>query len=661
MNQEIDRYRIYFEASADPMLILDDGIFVDCNQSALDMLGFDTRKELFSTRPADLSPEFQPDGRNSFEKADELIKDTLNHGSSRFDWIHIRNNNEPFPVEVLLTAITFNDTTVLHVVWRDVSERLKLKNDLIKHRNHLKDKVAKRTQELKQALLEAQLLGEVVKQSGSSIIITNIDGNIEYVNPAFTEINGYLPEEIYGKPPSTISSELQPPEFYKKMWDTIQNGNVWTGTLRNMRKSGELYWARLKIAPVSNDDGIIHHYVGIETDISDFIESKEKAEEANRAKSDFLSSMSHELRTPLNAIIGFSQLLEVNKNNNLDENQRAHVSHIKNAGDHLLSLINEILDLAKVEAGKLSFNIKSVDMRTILDECLDFSSVTNNNLNVQVFDRTSKTLPAFKTDPLRIKQVLLNLLSNAKKYNVENGLVFVDSLVKDDGALRISVTDTGAGISTDKQSELFKPFSRLDADESNIEGTGIGLVITQKIIEAMGGSIGFESMPEQGSTFWVDFPTHTMEQNQHISKINPTDFSLSSYSGPRTLLYVEDNASNRELMKGLVGEISTLDLICVETAIEGIEIARTQQPNLILMDLNLPGMDGFDAFTHLSAMEETQKIPIIALSANAMPETKEKAMALGFTEYVTKPFNINDIVNLLNTFIEDPFKVSNLQ
>ncbi len=367
MQHTNDRHRVFFEASADAMLIIDDGVFVDCNQSTLDVLGFSSREELFSTHPAKLSPLTQPDGRASYEKADEMIEIAMKKGSNRFNWIHVRKSGESFPVEVLLTALPFEGATILNVVWRDITSHVKLEEELIEQRDRLEEQVIERTQELENALKGARLLGEAVKQSGTSTIITDAKGKIEYINPAFTEINGYTPAEVYGKTPGILNSGLQDAAFYKDMWTTINSGKIWSGTLQNVRKNGEVYWVRLKIAPVTNEQGKITNFVGIETDISDFIEAKEKAERANKAKSEFLSSMSHELRTPLNAINGFAQLLEMDRQTDLTPKQAGHVEQIKSAGAHLLELIDEILDLARVEAGKMAFHFQDVDTRVMLN------------------------------------------------------------------------------------------------------------------------------------------------------------------------------------------------------------------------------------------------------------------------------------------------------
>jgi len=614
------------------MLTIEGGQFVDCNTATLKILGFETKEELFKTHPGAISPETQPDGSNSYKKAEEMIAIALAEGSNRFDWIHTRKNGELFPVEVLLIPVDIEQDGFINVVWRDISQR----------------------HELEKALMGAQLLGEAVNQSGSSIIITDSKGCIEYVNPAFSEINGYSADEIKGKTPGILNSGFQDSEFYQDMWQTISMGEIWSGTVRNARKNGDLYWARLRISPVKNEQGRIHHFIGIETEITDFIEAKEKAENANKAKSDFLSSMSHELRTPLNSIIGFSQLLEMNRRQTLSEQQLLQVSHIRKAGDHLLHLIDEVLDLAKIEAGKMSYAIEDINIRSILDECLQISNTSNTKLNVSLNDETGKDLPKLKADALRTRQALLNLISNAKKYNSTDGVVTISAENSLNNMFCIKVTDTGKGIARDKQSQLFQPFNRLGVENLDIEGTGIGLVITKQIIEEMDGSIGFESREGEGSTFWIKLPLASGDIIPHENaKIDLGDFSLECCDGIHTILYIEDNEMNRNVVSNLVDEISNLEMFYAVNAQDGLVLAERLKPHLILMDINLPDMDGFMALERLRSNPETASIPVITISANAMPEMIEKAATAGFEHYITKPFMVTDMIDVLNTYIED--------
>jgi len=628
----LDRYKLFFEASTDAMLTIQHDCFVDCNKAALKMLGLDDKQALKNLHPADISPQRQPDGRPSFEKAEEMINKAFENGTHRFEWVHCRENGDEFVVEVLLISEKSSQGNFIHVVWRDLSAR----------------------HALEKALWEAKLLGEAVNQSGASTLITDINGRIEYANAAFCQINGYELDEVIGQTPGLLNSGQQDASFYQDMWQVIKTGETWSGTLRNVRKNGEPYWARLKISPVKDEKGKVIKFVGIETDISDFIEAKEKAEQASKAKSDFLSSVSHELRTPLNSILGFSQLIALNKTNPLSERQKTQLDHIHNAGTHLLHLIDEVLDLAKIEAGKMAYRIERIAIEDILHDCLTYIETAHKQMNITLQDETIKPLPRILADDMRVRQVLLNLLSNAKKYNRKGGIVRVRSEQLDSGYLRIVVDDTGYGIPYELQDQIFQPFNRLGAERLDVEGAGIGLVLTKKMVEDMSGEIGFSSVEGEGSSFWVDFVI--AEEVKPIINSIPNEraeYRLNCCMNKHTILYIEDNSLNRELMDGFVSEIPNLDMVTAKTAEQGIEIAKTRKPHLILMDINLPGMDGFQAFQKLRAMEETMKIPVVALSANAMPDAIEKAGQLGFQDYITKPFLLDDVMKVLDKHIEN--------
>jgi len=339
------------------------------------------------------------------------------------------------------------------------------------------------------------------------VSVADSAGRIIGANDKFSKISGYNQKELLGQKHRIVSSGAHPNAFFAELWTTIASGNNWHGEICNRTKNGTLYWVDSSIGPIKDVDGTIDRYISVSIDITDhkkheaeIIAAKQEAELANQAKTAFLSNMSHELRTPLNAILGFGQLLEMHIQN---EEQKSSAQEIINAGNHLLELINEILDLSTVESGKLEISLENSNLNAILDACLSLTKALATKRNISVINKISqKENYTVIVDSTRFKQVMLNLLSNAIKYNNDNGTVTLSCDVIDENQLRINVSDTGNGLTEQQLQSLFRPFERME-EHKNIEGTGIGLVITKRIVESMGGMIGVESQPSQGSTFWV--------------------------------------------------------------------------------------------------------------------------------------------------------------
>ena len=382
-------------------------------------------------------------------------------------------------------------------------------------------------------------------------------------------------------------------------------------------------------------------------------EKNVELERANQAKSDFLSSMSHELRSPLNAILGFAQLMGIDAGT-ITPSQRASIDQILLAGWYLLELINGILDLAQIESGKLSLSLEHVSLPEVMVECQAMIEPQCQTRGIRM-SFCKFELPSFVyADRTRLKQVVINLLSNALKYNRVGGSVSVECTTNTPDRVRISIRDTGAGLPPDKLAQLFEPFNRLGQETGEEEGTGIGLVVSKRLIELMGGAIGVESTVGVGSVFWIELnataaPEVDVEGSGSTAAPQP---QVLQGGRLRTLLYVEDNPANLKLVEQLIARRSDLRLLTAVSGTLGVEMARASQPEVILMDINLPGISGLEALKILRDDPATAHIPVVALSANAMPHDIRKGLEAGFFRYLTKPINVNEFMDTLSVALD---------
>jgi PAS domain S-box-containing protein len=529
----------------------------------------------------------------------------------------------------------------------------------------------------KEALLKTGALQNAILTSANfSIIATDEKGIIQLFNVGAERMLGYLAAEVVNK---INPSDIHDPEevmaraeaLSLELGTTISPGfealafkasrgieDIYE--LTYICKDGSRFPAIVSITALRNDDGKIIGYLLIGTDNSvrkqvelELNKAMAVAEKANLAKSDFLSSMSHELRTPLSAILGFAQLMQ-SGSPAPTVSQKRSIDQILQAGWYLLELINEILDLALIESGKLSLSLEPISLAEVMHECQVMIEPQAQKRGISVVFSRFVTPCFVKADRTRVKQVFINLLSNAIKYNKAHGTVVVEYVTSTPGRIRVCVKDSGEGLTADKLAQLFQPFNRLGQEANAEEGTGIGLVMTKRLIELMGGIIGAESSVGTGSVFWIelDLTTERHAVGGTVAALAPADPLVQTDAELRTLLYVEDNPANLMLVEDLIARRPDIRLLSARDGNRGIEIARARRPDLILMDINLPGISGIRALNILAADPTTAHIPVIALSANAIPRDIEKGLEAGFFRYLTKPIKVSEFMETLDLALE---------
>ena len=527
------------------------------------------------------------------------------------------------------------------------------------------------------ALLQAGALQNAILNSANfSIIATDEKGIIQLFNVGAERMLGYQAAEVVNR---INPSDIHDPDEVKaraaalsiELATTIapgfealafkaSRGIEDSYQLTYIRKDGSRFPAIVSVTALRDARGAILGYLLIGTDNSvrkqvesELQNAKAAAEKANLAKSQFLSQMSHELRTPLNAILGFAQVMASGAPAPTPSQKRS-LDQILKGGWYLLELINEILDLALIESGKMTLSIEPVSLTEVMLECQVMIEPQAQKRGVGMSFPRFETPHFVKADRTRLKQVLINLLFNAVKYNKPQGTVVVDYALRPPNSLRISVRDTGAGLAPDKLAQLFQPFSRLGQEAGVEEGTGIGLVVTKRLVELMAGTIGVDSTAGAGSVFWFELgltvaPKRINGGAEAAALAQP---AMREGAPLRTLLYVEDNSTNLQLVEELVVRVPGLRLLSAADGTLGVELARAYQPEVILMDINLPGISGIEAMKILRADPATAHIPIIALSANAMRHDIEDGLDAGFFRYLTKPIVVGEFMAALGLALE---------
>lgn len=503
--------------------------------------------------------------------------------------------------------------------------------------------------------LDPRIFVAIVEESPTSVMITDPQGSIEYVNRKFSALTGFSREEVIGMNPRLLKSGVQQPEVYTNLWRTIAGGSEWRGELCNRKKNGELYWELAAISAIHDAEGAIMHYLAIKEDITDrktmeglLWQAKATAEAANRAKSRFLADMSHELRTPLNSILGFSQLLELQGGESLTAKQREYLRWIRDGGEHLLDMVNDVLDLSKVEAGKVELEKSPFDPSALIRRVL----TTVRSLAAKKHLRMEISLPAERglldADEVRIKQVLYNLLSNAIKFTEREKRIGVDAQAEN-GELSITVWDEGIGIPAGDLARIFDPYVQARPARRG-EGTGLGLAIVKSLVELHGGSVSVTSEVGKGSRFTVRLPglrapavSEPVPAAASEKRSAAGSEEIPDLAG-KTALVVDDSPANRALMEKILTAFGCT-VVLAGSGEEALNAADRSSYDLVFMDIQLPGMNGIDAMRALR--EKGARGPMVALTAYAMKGDAERFLAEGFDGFIAKPVRISEVISYL--------------
>jgi PAS domain S-box-containing protein len=613
------------------------------------MLGYAAADVVDKITPADISDPLELSARAAALSKDNAAPispnfETLVYKAARgiediYELTYIRNDGSRFPAVVSVTALRTDQGPIIGYL-------------LIATDNTVRKDVEDKRLWAEESF---QLMVESVEDC--AIIMLDQEGRVKSWNTGAQRIQGYEAKQIIGQHNSRFFSQedidIDKPE--RALQEAAATGRSEDNGWR-VRKDGSTFWANVVMTAIRDSAGALRGYATLERDMSErrrveaeLRHAKRTAEAANQAKSEFLSSMSHELRTPLNAILGFAQLME----SDLPQpspSQKVSIDQILQAGWYLLALINEVLDLSLIESGKLSLSTEKVSLAEVLTDCRAMMEPLALKRGIAM------TFPGFEApcfvmaDRTRVRQILVNLLSNAIKYNRQNGSVVVECIARAQGYIRLSVTDTGQGLTEEKLSQLFQPFNRLGQESGIEQGTGIGLVVTKRLVEVMKGAIGVNSTVGAGTVFWIDLVATTAPRHDFTQVDSATSSKdRAKFEGPvRTVLYVEDNPANLKLVTMLFARRADLRLLTAENGNLGVELAQAHLPDVILMDINLPGISGLKVMSILSKDVATAHIPIIALSANANPSDIERGLKAGFLRYLTKPIKVDELMETLD-------------
>ncbi|WP_351124190.1 PAS domain S-box protein [Shewanella sp. T24-MNA-CIBAN-0130] len=639
------------------------GVIQIFNVGAERMLGYTADEVMNKITPADIS-----DPQEVIERAkvlsleldtaitpgfDALVFKARRGIEDIYELTYIRKDGSRFPAVVSVTALRDEQDAIIGYL-------------LIGTDNTARKRIEQEQKELSQRLQDQHFYTRnLIESNIDALTTTDPSGIITDVNKEMELLTDCSRDEMLGTPfkdyftnPELAVAGITKVLCEKKVTDLeltarAQNGqetvvsiNATTFYDRDNNLQGVFYGARDVTERNRLDQKLQDKNVELES-------ATMAAEKANLAKSDFLSSMSHELRTPLGAILGFAQLLE-SSTPPPQHTQQKSIAQILKAGWYLLELINEVLDLALIESGKLPMSIETISLDEVMQECILMSEPQAKTYGIKMIFNRSDSINFVNVDRTRLKQVILNLLSNAIKYNREGGSVILESSQSTEDMIRISVRDTGEGLSEEQLGQLFQPFNRLGQEANNQEGTGIGLVVSKRLVESMDGIIGVQSHVGVGSVFWFELKrtVDSLSNLDATTSMPLLPFQCEDPERLKSLLYVEDNPANLMLVEDIIARRPNLRFLSATDAVSGIEMAHTYQPDVILMDINLPGISGLTALHILREDPTTAAIPVVALSANAIPRDIEKGLDAGFFRYLTKPLRINEFLKTLDIALE---------
>ncbi|WP_417822158.1 PAS domain S-box protein [Terasakiella sp.] len=661
-----------------PIIVWDEqGRMTKFNRAAERMMGF--------VVDGDQKPDIQ-DIMGAISQADEserkisVLERSLN-GEVIDGWEMAHRNFKTGQINYITWSISpvafHQDGSVATVLAQglDITQRKHAEKELHRINEELERRVANRTRALEDEIverrqIEAELRNseerfrDIAEASSDWFWEMGPDLRFSYMSDKAMMVSGFLEEEIMGKTREELIG-LTPEDCLQPKWrahlealERREPFRAFEYTLKN--RHGDKRVFRISGKPVFNSlAGDFLGYRGSGRDVTeDYLRAqelqtaKEEAENASQAKTEFLSSMSHELRTPLNGILGFAQLLLMPKGNQLQDSQKEFINQILKAGNHLLNLINEILDLAKIEARKVEISLEPVNPYNVMEDVIDLLDGLARDRGIQLINEiTEDNTTMIYADFTRLKQVLVNLGGNAIKYNKDQGLVrFTCAYDADLDMVQFNVIDTGPGIDPKKKEELFVPFNRLNAEFSEIEGTGIGLAITDKLVGLMGGELGVDSSPGEGSCFWFRLPVYKqalIDRRKGFTAFHGIETVNPVLKRTLSILYVEDNPSNSTLMQDALAQSPNIELIIKRTAEEGLAYIETHDVDLLFLDINLPRMSGWDMMEILRQKQQIGDFPIIAVTAQAMRADIARAQTVGFADYLSKPIHLKDVFDLI--------------